>query len=354
MGNLIDSYPGSNDDGFIAVFGSGTNGYQGQSFYNAISCLLDGVVFWGQKNGSPTGNVCVKIYAHSGTYGTNGIATGSALATSDIRDASTISSSAGNMHFLFSGANRITLSATTNYVAILVFTGGDGSNFVSLGYDGSSPSHGGNFVYGNGSSWTAYAGYDCGFWVFSQSYVDNYPESFYTTPVVNYGLANPYIGQSFACWEDKQLDSVKLYPAKLNSPAGNCYVEIYAHTGTWGSTGSPTGSPLATSDAVDVSTLGSSPSLITYSFSGANRISLTAGTKYFLVHHYGGTVSANWVKFGVDSSLKLHYGNMVWSSDGSSWSPDTSYDVIFYVIGVTGGGGGSIGFMTTNKGFWGA
>ena len=353
MGNLIDSYPGSNVDGYIAVFGSGTNGYQGQSFYNANSCILDGVVFWGQKNNTPTGNVCVKIYAHIGTYGSNGVPTGASLATSDVRDASTMPANVGPMHFLFSGANRVQLSASTNYIAILSFTGGDGSNFVSLGYDYTSPAHGGNFVYGDGSTWAPYSGYDCGFWVFTQNYVDNYPESFYTTPVVNYGLANPFVGQSFACWQDKQLDSVKLYLGKLNSPTGNCYVEIYAHSGTWGSTSIPTGAPLATSDAVDVSTIGSSQSLITYTFSGANRIQLTSGTKYILIHHFAGSVSANWVKFGVDTSLKLHYGNMIWSNDGSSWTADTSYDAIFYVIGVTSGIA-TTGFMTTNKGFWGA
>ncbi|MEI6901160.1 MAG: hypothetical protein WCL00_14885, partial [Bacteroidota bacterium] len=348
------SYTASHVDGYIADYGSGTSGYQGQSFLNANSCILDGVVFWGQKNNSPTGNVCVKIYAHTGIYGSNGVPSGTALATSDVRDASTMPANVGLMHFLFSGTNRITLSASTNYCAILVYTSGDVSNFISLGYDMSSPLHGGNFIYGNGSSWTSYSGYDCAFWVFSQSYVDNYPESFYTTPVVNYGLANPSVGQTFACWVDKQLDSVKLYLSVLNSPVGNCYVEIYAHAGSWGTTGIPTGPPLAISDALNVASVGTSMGLITYTFSGANRIALSAGTKYVMVHHYGGTVSANWVKFGVDTAQKLHYGNMVWSSDGITWSPDTSYDAIFYVIGVLGGGGSAQGFMTTNKGFWGA
>ena len=162
--------------------------------------------------------------------------------------------------------------------------------------------------------------------------VDSYSEAYYTTPLVHYGLANPYEGQTFWVSTPCTLDSAKFYLSYLNSPSGDTYVQIYAHTGTWGSTGIPAGSPLATSD-VRNATVVTTLALYTYTFSGANRISLSTGP-YVAIHYFGGTVSLNWLKYGIDNTTKTHAGNWVVSADTTNWSGSASYDSIFYIYGV--------------------
>ena len=77
------------------------------------------------------------------------------------------------------------------------------------------------------------------------------------------------------------LDSCKfLINAELgNIPTGNVIVYLYAHTGTYGVNGKPTGSPLATSDPILASTLPTTQQLVTFTFSGANRIILSSNTE---------------------------------------------------------------------------
>lgn len=157
MAVLIDSYSQSNVN---------TNGFvrddvyprYGQSF-TASSGVLNSAKFWVKRVGSPTGNLICNIYAHTGTFGTStGKPTGSALATSDGIDISTISTTAALVTFTFTGANKISLSGGTNYCVVLERSGGsawNGSNYAWIGSDNSSPTHAGTTVYYT-SSWSAY------------------------------------------------------------------------------------------------------------------------------------------------------------------------------------------------------
>lgn len=125
------------------------------------------------------------------------------------------------------------------------------------------------------------------------------------------------------------LDSCQFYLNKTGSPTGNATVELYAITGTHGTNAKPTGSPLATSDTFDVSTLTGTQSLVTFNFSGANRIALTNGTNYCLAIRYTSGSSGNTVDVGVDTTSPTHGGNgafrqfITWSS--------YSGDVCFYL-----------------------
>lgn len=153
---IIDSYSESNRDDFLGLESTGFTG-AAQSFTGAGS-VLDLVKFFVLRSGSPTGNAVAKIYTHSGTFGIDSIATGTALATSDNLDVSTISNSAYELKSLtFSGANRITLQSSTKYVVALEYAGGDASNVVLCGIDVSSSTHGGNLSYAIGGGYNAYA-----------------------------------------------------------------------------------------------------------------------------------------------------------------------------------------------------
>lgn len=115
---------------------------------------LDTVRFRLAKYGSPTGNATVKIYAHSGTYGTNSVPTGDALATSDNFDVSTLTTDQQWRTFTFSGANRITLVDDTYYVATVAYSGGNATNYVRFYRDNTTLGHDGNECYYQSGSWS--------------------------------------------------------------------------------------------------------------------------------------------------------------------------------------------------------
>lgn len=143
---------------------------EGQSFTPNATGNINRASFWLKRSGSPTGTGVVKIYAHSGTYGTSSVGTGTALATSDPVNLAAISTSVyEKVTFQFSAGEQISLTSGTRYVAVVEYTGGDASNYFLMGFDGSSPTHGGNRVYKNGSSWTAWSAGDCSFEIIFQA-----------------------------------------------------------------------------------------------------------------------------------------------------------------------------------------
>jgi hypothetical protein len=143
MITIIDSYSETN----VAIYESVTSEYipyWGQSFTNNNGAILDSAKFYLKKKGSPTGSAVAEIYAHTGTYGQTsypgwGVATGTALATSDNFDVTSLTTTPTLATFNFSGVNKITLSASTYYVIVLKYTGGDyGNNHILIGADNTS------------------------------------------------------------------------------------------------------------------------------------------------------------------------------------------------------------------------
>lgn len=167
--------------------------------------------------------------------------------------------------------------------------------------------------------------------------VDSYSESNYGGDTNVYSATEESAaGQSFT-GDGSVLDQAKFYLAKLNSPTGNAYAKIYAHTGTFGSSGIPTGAALATSDAFNVATLSSSHALITFQFSGVNKITLTAATKYFVVIEYTNGDGSNTVLVGLDASSPTHAGNMAYNDARyGGWNAVSSQDICFYVLSGAG------------------
>lgn len=138
------------------------------------------------------------------------------------------------------------------------------------------------------------------------------------------------INQSFT-GDGGTLSASKLYLKKFNGTTGNIVCKIYleTHSTAYGTDSIPTGSVLATSDTIDASTIsGDSFSLITFTFSGVNKITLENATKYVLVCiATSGDINTS---VGYDSTSPTHDGNQSrWG--GSSWSAQASADTCFYV-----------------------
>lgn len=157
--------------------------------------------------------------------------------------------------------------------------------------------------------------------------IDSYSESNQSNEInVHFGSVIG-IGESFTS-DSGVLNSATFYISKEGSPTGNATYNLYDHTGTFGSTGTPTGAALATSENIDVSSLTTSLALVTANFTGLNKYSLVSSTNYFITVEYSGGDASNHINIGVDLSSPTHAGNGARTVSG--WGAQT-YDVCFYV-----------------------
>jgi hypothetical protein len=127
------------------------------------------------------------------------------------------------------------------------------------------------------------------------------------------------------------IDSCKFYLKKNGTPT-NIKAKLYSHSGVWGSSGYP-GTLLATSDTVDASAIATGYGLITFTFSGANRVALTNGAHYCILITCAQDTS-NYLNYGYDGSSPAAGGNLI-QGDGSTWTSYDWADAIFYVYGDT-------------------
>lgn len=159
---------------------------------------------------------------------------------------------------------------------------------------------------------------------------DSYSESNQSNYQSLRGDGNIVAGQVFTPTSSGTLYTCKFYLTKVGSPTGNAYAKIWSLTGAVGAK-VPTGTALATSDALDISTVTGSYTLITLSFTGDNQISLTSGATYGISLTSDNGTSTDCIRMGVDSSAPTHAGNFFYSTDETAWSSTTSYDGCFYV-----------------------
>jgi hypothetical protein len=160
----------------------------GQSFttlssnYKITSCK-----FYLRATGTPAGNAHAVLYIHSGTYGTSSKPTGSALATSDDFDISTVATGSFALYTLnFTGAEQYTMQASTYYCIVFQnpSSGIDGDNFTDIGLDASTPSHSGNSLGWTGDkSWFADASLDAVFYVYGTLNADALPPTYSSVSV---------------------------------------------------------------------------------------------------------------------------------------------------------------------------
>lgn len=139
------------------------NAYQAQSFANGVQAhRLVRAFLRLKKTASPTGSAYVELYAHSGTYGTSSVPTGSPLATSKAIDVSKLTTSYQTIEFGFD--TQYEMVASTNYVLAIFYGNGDAVNYIEV--DGAAVgTHGGNQSDSGASpaSWTAAAAEDLWF-----------------------------------------------------------------------------------------------------------------------------------------------------------------------------------------------
>lgn len=154
-------------------------------------------------------------------------------------------------------------------------------------------------------------------------------------PSTDGGEGQTFIGDGSA------VVSAVFYMSKLGSPTGSCYSKLFAHDGVFGTTGHAFGTELATSDALDVSTITTGGfNLYTFTFSGANQFFLTNGRYYAIAFSYSGGSPTDYVKVAVDSSSPSHAGNNTYFGNTTlTWKSDNTTDTCFYVYGdgVAGG-----------------
>jgi len=160
--------------------------------------------------------------------------------------------------------------------------------------------------------------------------VDSYSEINQCTYRPVYGGDGRY-GQSFK-GDGSILKSCKFYLSSRiydhNYNWGYCHARLYAHTGVYGTSSLPIGSPLAISDSVAIASLPALPSFALFTFNFSNGIKLESNVPYCIMFTYIGGTSLNYPCVGLDTMAPTHSGNAM--------RPDKYYsreDACFYVYG---------------------
>ena len=150
----IDSYDLANGDNNVI------NDVVGQSF-TGNGRVLSNVVF-NLDRISSSGDAYVRIYAHSGTYGTSSIPTGNPLATSEAVSTSSIPQVPTNIIFNFDNTNKILLEDGTYYFVTMEVE--SGATIIKR-LDFTSPTHSGNYADNSTGSWVPDATKDLIFYI---------------------------------------------------------------------------------------------------------------------------------------------------------------------------------------------
>ena len=138
-------------------------------------------------------------------------------------------------------------------------------------------------------------------------------------------------GQSFSATVTGFLVSTVFVLDKDNLATGFVKAKLYSHSGTFG-TSSIGVDLLATSDFIDVSTIGSAPSDVEFFFTDHNQYELVNGEKYVMMIYYEDSTASNNLNIGIDNTSPTHSGNSVEAGlDRIPDDFDASVDIDFTV-----------------------
>jgi len=139
------------------------------------------------------------------------------------------------------------------------------------------------------------------------------------------------VGMSFA-GQNKNLKYAQCWLNKATgSPTQNITCKLYNHTGTFGSTGTPTGAAIATSiNTISGTNLTTVPTLVTFEFSP---YALSVGTNYFIVLETTKNTSNYYGWYG-DAIVLGAAGNRAEYFTGS-WTASTTNDLSFIICDDT-------------------
>ncbi len=147
---IIDSYPESNQstgESICYFDGGNTIPAVGQTITGDGSQLKDLRFYLTKGTGNFGGNMHAKVYSMSGTFGTDGVPN-VLLATSNTVSGIILESYLTLITFNFSGADIITLENGTYYcIEISADVTPSSTNTLTVGVDGSAPTHAGNGFY---------------------------------------------------------------------------------------------------------------------------------------------------------------------------------------------------------------
>ena len=120
-----------------------------------------------------------------------------------------------------------------------------------------------------------------------------------------------------------KLKKVVFWLHKNGNPTGHVVARLYNMTGTYGSTGKPTGSPLATSELIDISQIGSGTGEFTFIFVGGQQYVMLKDQAYCITMevHDGNVDPNNNIQAASVTNPNIHDGNGAHYKNGS-WYPD--------------------------------
>lgn len=163
--------------------------------------------------------------------------------------------------------------------------------------------------------------------------MDSYSESNQKVYMVLGGGYSTIVGQSFTA-SAGILDYCKFYLVRVGaSLTGTAYAKVYSHSGVYGTSSLPD-TLLATSDGFDVSALTTSLALYTFTFTGTNKISLSAAP-YVLTLEFSGGDGSKFIGVGADSGTPTHSGNACSDYPSLSMTAFPINDICFYVYRLT-------------------
>jgi len=255
------------------------------------------------NRGASTGNITITGSNTFNDFKDDGTAAHSILFTNGTTQTITtmeVSGTAGNLHTLSNSSGTTVANLTTASAQI-------SNDYLNIAYLNVTPAN----VWYAGANSNNTGGADTN-WIF-------------TAPPVYSS-----VGISFLNASALNFNSCEFYIKKSGTPTGSAYAYLYAVTGSAGSY-IPTGSALATSNALDVSTLTTSYQLITFSF--ASPYSMSAGTNYIIAFQYTGGDSSDYVVVGEGSTYNGGNGSYYLNS---TWSVNP-YQPCFYIYEVSPG-----------------
>jgi len=151
--------------------------------------------------------------------------------------------------------------------------------------------------------------------------------------------------QSIRLTQKGSVTSVKYNLKKYGSPTGNATAQIFAHSGTFGTSSIPTGSVLATSTNLDLSTL--TTDWVTYELTFATPYDFEANTPFCItfINPASGVDESNYpIIQAYRANGTTHAGNEAFfykPNGGAIWEADSGADLTFYVYGDLEEVGGS-------------
>jgi len=277
---------------------------RGQSFLGNGQ-NLSRVGMWLKRIGTAPGTVSARLYAHSGTYGTSSVGTGTPLANATtVLSCSAISTAFSWVYFDFDPT--YTLVNGTPYV-VEVFTsvtGTDASNTLACSQD-TTGAHGGNATQ-HTTGWSALAN-DQIFDVSTvsvatptSSLLQSWPETYRTGNKPCYLGTTPtgvrVIGQYFI-GNGEYITKAAFHLSKTGTPTGQVVCHVY------GNEFSSNTVPLAVSTtSIDITTLTTTPTWYEFIFDGT--VKLNAATAYQACFRApSGTTAANTLNLSVQDTV---------------------------------------------------